>query len=93
MKDKSKYYFDTERNMPLDNTPFYYIGQVYGYKAFDIIEDFKLNYNCATALSYVLRASRKHNTPNECISKAIDHLKNELDILKKNNGRGHKNLK
>lgn len=85
MKEKSKYYFDTERNMPIDKTPFYYIGQVYGYKAFDIIEDFKLNYNSATALSYILRASRKHNSPNECISKAIDHLKNELEILKKNN--------
>ena len=95
MKDKSKYYYDTDRNMPIDNTPEYYKGMVYGYKAFDIIEDYKLNYNCATALSYVLRASRKHSTPDECISKAIDHLKNELDQLKKNNnnGRGYDNLK
>ena len=88
MKEKSKYYYDTDRNMPIDNTPEYYKGMVYGYKAFDIIEDYKLNYNCASALAYILRNERKHSSPNECISKAIDHLKNELIILKKNNGRG-----
>tara|TARA_R100000995_G_scaffold53786_1_gene26286 strand:+ start:9964 stop:10176 length:213 start_codon:yes stop_codon:yes gene_type:complete len=66
-----------------DKTPHYYKGLVYGYKAFDIIEDYKLNYNCATALSYILRCYRKHNTPDECLQKAIDHLKNELEILKK----------
>ena len=88
MKEKSKYYYDTDRNKPIDNTPFYYIGQIYGYKAFDIIEDFKLNYNCATALSYILRSDRKHESPQECIKKAIEHLKNEVNIIKKNNGRG-----
>ena len=92
MKDKSKYYYDSERNMPVNKTPFYYIGQVYGYKAFDIIEDYKLNYNCATALSYILRSDRKHKSPKECIEKAIEHLKNELSILKKTNGRGYNNL-
>ena len=93
MKEKSKYYFDTDRNKPIDNTPHYYKGMVYGYKAFDIIEDYKLNYNCATALSYILRSDRKHESPQECIEKAIDHLKNEVNIIKKNNGRGYNNLK
>jgi len=93
MKEKSKYYFDTDRNKPIDNTPEYYKGMVYGYKAFDIIEDYKLNYNCATALSYILRSDRKHESPQECIEKAIEHLKNEVNIIKKNNGRGYKNLK
>ena len=93
MKEKSKYYFDTDRNKPIDNTPHYYKGMVYGYKAFDIIEDYKLNYNCATALSYILRSDRKHESPQECIEKAIEHLKNEVKIIKKNNGRGYKNLK
>lgn len=83
MKEKSKYYYDTDRNMPIDKTPHYYKGLVYGYKAFDIIEDYRLNYNCGVAVSYLLRADRKHNTPNECIQKAIDHLKNELKILNK----------
>ena len=93
MKEKSKYYFDTDRNKAIDNTPHYYKGMVYGYKAFDIIEDYKLNYNCATALSYILRSDRKHESPQECIEKAIEHLKNEVNIIKKNNGRGSKNLK
>jgi hypothetical protein len=66
-----------------DKTPNYYKGKVYGYKAFDIIEDYELTYNCATALTYILRSDRKHNTPNECLQKAIDHLKNELKNLEK----------
>ena len=85
MKEKSKYYYDTERNKPVGKTPHYYIGQVYGIKAFDIIEDYKLNYNLGTAVSYLLRSNRKHNKPDECIMKAIEHLKNELYILKKKN--------
>ena len=67
----------------MSKTPKYYVGQVYGYKAFDIIEDYKLSYNCATALSYILRADRKHETPNDCLQKAIDHLNNELKNIKK----------
>ena len=66
-----------------DKTPNYYIGKVYGYKAFDIIEDYELNYNCATALTYILRSDRKHSSPEECLQKAIDHLENELKNLKK----------
>ena len=54
MNEKSKHWFEYDRNMPIDNTPHYYKGMVYGYKAFDIIEDYKLNYNCATALSLSL---------------------------------------
>jgi hypothetical protein len=93
MSEKSKYWYDYDRNKPIDKTPYYYKGMVYGYKAFDIIEDYKLNYNCATALSYILRSDRKHESPQECIEKAIEHLKNEVNIIKKNNGRGYKNLK
>tara|TARA_R110000868_G_scaffold252851_6_gene509558 strand:+ start:1257 stop:1487 length:231 start_codon:yes stop_codon:yes gene_type:complete len=70
-----------------DKTPNYYTGKVYGYKAFDIIEDYELNYNCATALTYILRSDRKHSSADECLQKAIDHLENELKILKKNKPR------
>ena len=35
-----------------DKTPNYYKGKVYGYKAFDIIEDFELNYNFALDQNY-----------------------------------------
>jgi len=93
MSEKSKHWFEYDRNMPIDKTPHYYKGMVYGYKAFDIIEDYKLNFNCATALSYILRSDRKHESPQECLEKAIEHLKNEISILKKNTGRGYKNLK
>jgi|TARA_R100000541_G_scaffold15587_1_gene24936 hypothetical protein len=68
-----------------DKTPNYYTGKVYGYKAFDIIEDYELNYNCATALTYILRSDRKHSSADECLQKAIDHLSNQLKILKKLN--------
>ena len=88
MKEKSEHWFEYDRNKPIDNTPHYYKGMVYGYKAFDIIEDYKLSYNCASALAYILRNERKHSSPIDCLSKAIDHLKNELTILEKNNGRG-----
>ena len=81
MSEKSKHWFEYDRNMPIDKTPHYYKGMVYGYKAFDIIEDYKLNYNCATALSYILRSDRKHKSPIECIEKAINHLNNELEVL------------
>ena len=67
----------------MSKTPTYYIGKVYGYKAFDIIEDYSLNYNCATALSYILRSDNKHDSPSDCLQKAIDHLNNELKILNK----------
>ena len=83
--NKSEHYYEKNRNTNIkeDLTPGYYIGEVYGYKAFDIIEDYKLSYNRATALSYILRSDRKHITPNDCLKKAIDHLNNELKILEK----------
>jgi len=65
-------------------TPNYYIGDVFGYQAKDIIEDFDLSYNVGTCLSYILRAKRKHDSQIECIQKAINHLQFELDRLKRN---------
>ncbi len=65
-----------------DKTPNYYIGNVYGYEARKVIEDFDLGYNCGTALSYIVRAKRKHNTQIDCIQKAINHLEFELDKIK-----------
>ena len=90
MSGKNKYYWDMERNKPFkeitdyskDKTPNYYIGNVYGYEARKVIEDFDLSYNCGTALSYILRAKRKHETSVDCIQKAINHLEFELDKIK-----------
>ena len=43
-----------------DKTPNYYTGKVYGYKAFDIIEDYELNYNCARTRVYNYIVGRVH---------------------------------
>jgi len=63
--------------------PSYYKGIRYGYEARKVIEDFELSYNTGTAVTYLLRAERKHDSPIECIQKAINHLEFELDKLKK----------
>ena len=62
--------------------PKYYIGQVYGYEARKIIEDYNLSFNVGNAVTYLLRANNKHKTPEECIIKAINHLYFELDVIK-----------
>tara|TARA_Y100000401_G_C8316667_1_gene222907 strand:+ start:1033 stop:1368 length:336 start_codon:yes stop_codon:yes gene_type:complete len=64
--------------------PDYYIGSKYKYEARKVVEDFELSYNIGTAVTYLLRAFKKHPTPNDCIVKAMAHLKFELDRLKNN---------
>ena len=64
--------------------PDYYIGSKYKYEARKVVEDFELTYNIGTAVTYLLRANRKHKNPNECIIKAMAHLKFELEKLKNN---------
>ena len=63
--------------------PNYYIGKRYKIEARKVIEDFDLSYNTGTAVTYLLRAERKHDSPIECIQKAINHLEFELDKLKR----------
>ena len=63
--------------------PIYYIGKRYKIEARKVIEDFELSYNLGTAVTYLLRADRKHKSPIECIQKAINHLEFELDKLKR----------
>tara|TARA_R110000796_G_scaffold74623_1_gene167782 strand:- start:199 stop:405 length:207 start_codon:yes stop_codon:yes gene_type:complete len=62
--------------------PDYYIGKRYKIEARKVIEDFDLSYNVGTAVTYLLRAEKKHASPIECIQKAINHLEFELDKLK-----------
>jgi hypothetical protein len=62
--------------------PDYYIGNN-GYEARKVIDNFDLSYNVGTAVTYLLRAEKKHDTPIECIQKAINHLEFELDKLKR----------
>ena len=64
--------------------PDYYIGSKYKYEARKVVEDFELSYNIGTAVTYLLRAERKHKSPVECITKAMAHLKFELEKLKNN---------
>ena len=61
--------------------PYYYIGSN-GYEARKVVEDFDLSYNVGTAVTYLLRAKRKHSTSIDCIQKAINHLEFELDKIK-----------
>ena len=69
--------------MKSNRIPSYYIGRRYKIEARKVIEDFDLSYNIGTAVTYLLRADRKHDSPIECIQKAINHLEFELDKLKR----------
>ncbi len=61
--------------------PNYYVGNTYGYEARKVCEDWDLSYNIGTAVTYLLRSSYKHDSPYDCIQKAINHLNFELDKL------------
>ena len=61
--------------------PDYYKGDN-GYEARKVCDNFDLTYHLATATTYILRAYRKHDTPVDCIKKAIAHLEFELEKIK-----------
>ena len=61
--------------------PSYYRGKN-GYEARKVCDNFDLPYHLATATTYILRAYHKHDTPVDCIKKAIAHLEFELEKLK-----------
>ena len=70
---------DTEPTTLEDKrVPEYYKGRN-GYEARKVCDNFDLTYHLATATTYILRAYRKHDTPIECIQKAINHLEFELE--------------
>jgi hypothetical protein len=50
-----------------------------GYEARKVCDNFDLSYHCGTAVTYILRAYKKHETPVDCIKKAIAHLQFELE--------------
>ena len=64
-----------------DRVPSYYKGKN-GYEARKVCDNFDLTYHLATATTYILRAYHKHDTPVDCITKAIAHLEFELEKLK-----------
>lgn len=75
-------YVEDKDLLMTNKIPKYYIGKYHGYEARKVVEDFELSYNTGTAVTYLLRAERKHDDPQECIQKAINHLEFELEKLK-----------
>ena len=59
--------------MKNNRIPSYYIGRRYKIEARKVIEDFELSYNVGTAVTYLLRAEKKHASPIQCIEKAINY--------------------
>jgi hypothetical protein len=62
--------------------PEYYVGKN-GYEARKVVDNFDLSYHIGTAVTYLLRAYKKHDTPTECIKKAIAHLEFQIEELEK----------
>jgi hypothetical protein len=74
--------FLTKKELGLKNNkiPNYYIGKN-GYEARKVCDNFELPYHLATATTYILRAYHKHDTPVDCLKKAIAHLEFELEKI------------
>lgn len=68
----------TKEELGLERVPEYYKGKN-GYEARKVCDNFNLPYHLATAVTYILRAYHKHETPVDCIQKAINHLEFELE--------------
>ena len=96
-KEHSKHYYELDRNMSSTSSqydgktlsgglqndnriPEYYKGKE-GYQARKVCDNFDLTYHLATATTYILRAYKKHDTPTDCIKKAIAHLEFELEKI------------
>lgn len=62
-------------------SPDYYIGKYKGIKAIDVIYDFELEHNEASALEYILRAGKKDDRVQD-LTKAINHLQMKIEHLK-----------
>ena len=101
MKDKSKYYYDTNRNKNMidkedKRIPNYYKG-LDGTECRAVIDSFEMSYHIASCCKYICRLSGetiKHNDNGVAdINKAIAHLTMELDRIKKYKGRGTNDLK
>ena len=85
---KSKYYYDYTRNTdtPLvdDRVPNYYKGKQ-GYEARKVCDNFDLPYHLATATTYIIRSYHKHDTPIDCLKKAIAHIEFEIEKYEQDN--------
>ena len=66
-----------------NRVPDYYKGKN-GYEARMVCDNFDLPYHLATATTYILRSYHKHDTPIDCLQKAIAHLQFELEKINRN---------
>lgn len=81
---------DNTENYVKGETPTYYTGHYKKIKAIDVIYDFHLSHCKASALEYILRSGKKDNEI-EDLTKAINHLKMEIEhLLTKNHIELHK---
>ena len=101
MKDKSKFYYDTNRNKNMmeeqdKRIPSYYIG-LDGTECRKVIDAFEMSYHIGSCCKYICRSSGetvKHDDYGVAdITKAIAHLTMELEKIKKYKGRGTNDLK
>lgn len=69
----------SKKELGIEKTiPKYYKGRN-GYEARKVCDNFDLTYHLGTAVTYILRAYHKHETPIECLSKAINHIQFEIE--------------
>ena len=73
----------TKEELGLERVPEYYKGKN-GYEARKVCDNFDLTYHLGTATTYILRAYHKHDTPVDCLKKAIAHLEFELEKIQEN---------
>ena len=74
----------TKEELGIERVPEYYKGKN-GYEARKVCDNFDLPYHLATATTYILRAYHKHETPVDCLQKAINHLQFEIEKYVENN--------
>tara|TARA_B110000483_G_C17974455_1_gene457204 strand:+ start:114 stop:416 length:303 start_codon:yes stop_codon:yes gene_type:complete len=74
----------TKEELGIERVPEYYKGKN-GYEARKVCDNFELPYHIATATTYILRAYHKHETPVDCLQKAINHLQFEIEKYVENN--------
>ena len=74
----------TKEELGIERVPEYYKGKN-GYEARKVCDNFELPYHIATATTYILRSYHKHETPIDCLQKAINHLQFEIEKYVENN--------
>lgn len=74
----------TKEELGIERVPEYYKGKN-GYEARKVCDNFDLSYHLGTAVTYLLRSKRKHDSPIECLQKAINHIQFEIEKYVENN--------